>query len=153
METTLSGKFTEFTASVSHAAEYGGNLTSLIDGANTHFLIQDVLVDLPGRDSVNDFLAHDGNNKQLTVFESESLNLNTAQCVDCSPVYSMGATLSSAIPAQTGVRHQLTPQENHATFAFIKVRSEEHTSELQSRPHLVCRLLLEKKKNKTIKKQ
>src|SRR3989449_8066964 len=29
---------------------------------------------------------------------------------------------------------------------FIKRRSEEHTSELQSRLHLVCRLLLEKKK-------
>src|SRR3712207_8077071 len=29
-----------------------------------------------------------------------------------------------------------------------KVRSEEHTSELQSRQYLVCRLLLEKKKNK-----
>src|SRR5690625_5579104 len=29
-------------------------------------------------------------------------------------------------------------------------RSEEHTSELQSRGHLVCRLLLEKKKNRTI---
>src|SRR5437870_10519473 len=29
------------------------------------------------------------------------------------------------------------------------VRSEEHTSELQSRGHLVCRLLLEKKKNKS----
>src|SRR2546422_7468623 len=29
------------------------------------------------------------------------------------------------------------------------VRSEEHTSELQSRLHLVCRLLLEKKKQKT----
>src|SRR2546422_4359837 len=29
------------------------------------------------------------------------------------------------------------------------VRSEEHTSELQSRLHLVCRLLLEKKKKKT----
>src|SRR5690625_5390685 len=29
-------------------------------------------------------------------------------------------------------------------------RSEEHTSELQSRGHLVCRLLLEKKKNKHI---
>src|SRR3989442_8873623 len=28
-----------------------------------------------------------------------------------------------------------------------QLRSEEHTSELQSRPHLVCRLLLEKKKN------
>src|SRR3989442_6248571 len=30
--------------------------------------------------------------------------------------------------------------------AVVKMRSEEHTSELQSRPHLVCRLLLEKKK-------
>src|SRR2546422_5364543 len=29
------------------------------------------------------------------------------------------------------------------------LRSEEHTSELQSRLHLVCRLLLEKKKNET----
>src|SRR5690554_1344777 len=28
----------------------------------------------------------------------------------------------------------------------LRTRSEEHTSELQSRPHLVCRLLLEKKK-------
>src|SRR2546429_4686566 len=33
-------------------------------------------------------------------------------------------------------------------FANDPVRSEEHTSELQSRLHLVCRLLLEKKKNK-----
>src|SRR5690554_7032513 len=30
----------------------------------------------------------------------------------------------------------------------VSPRSEEHTSELQSRPHLVCRLLLEKKKKK-----
>src|SRR3712207_7736634 len=41
----------------------------------------------------------------------------------------------------------------HATLAFkregdvvLLVRSEEHTSELQSRQYLVCRLLLEKKK-------
>src|SRR2546422_5881062 len=33
------------------------------------------------------------------------------------------------------------------------VRSEEHTSELQSRLHLVCRLLLEKKKKKTAKNE
>src|SRR5690554_2330839 len=32
---------------------------------------------------------------------------------------------------------------------WLQGRSEEHTSELQSRPHLVCRLLLEKKKKKT----
>src|SRR3712207_8130897 len=31
--------------------------------------------------------------------------------------------------------------------AFYVARSEEHTSELQSRQYLVCRLLLEKKKN------
>src|SRR2546429_6349918 len=32
--------------------------------------------------------------------------------------------------------------------AWLGVRSEEHTSELQSRLHLVCRLLLEKKKKR-----
>src|SRR5690554_7607380 len=39
--------------------------------------------------------------------------------------------------------------ENRNTIvgkALGTTRSEEHTSELQSRPHLVCRLLLEKKK-------
>src|SRR5215813_10395322 len=36
---------------------------------------------------------------------------------------------------------------------FQNLRSEEHTSELQSRPHLVCRLLLEKKKKKKKKKK
>src|SRR2546430_8643328 len=35
----------------------------------------------------------------------------------------------------------------------VKTRSEEHTSELQSQSNLVCRLLLEKKKNKTYRKQ
>src|SRR2546429_8825602 len=33
---------------------------------------------------------------------------------------------------------------------FGRLRSEEHTSELQSRLHLVCRLLLEKKKKKLL---
>src|SRR2546422_1777118 len=36
--------------------------------------------------------------------------------------------------------------DSHLTHA-TRPRSEEHTSELQSRLHLVCRLLLEKKKN------
>src|SRR5690554_756902 len=35
---------------------------------------------------------------------------------------------------------------NDRSSSRHKARSEEHTSELQSRPHLVCRLLLEKKK-------
>src|SRR3989442_11814525 len=41
---------------------------------------------------------------------------------------------------------RLGPGES-TTFRH-RIRSEEHTSELQSRPHLVCRLLLEKKKKK-----
>src|SRR2546422_7406276 len=36
---------------------------------------------------------------------------------------------------------------------FFVYRSEEHTSELQSRLHLVCRLLLEKKKKKVLTNQ
>src|SRR5438445_9183395 len=36
-----------------------------------------------------------------------------------------------------------------AGSVFVLERSEEHTSELQSRQYLVCRLLLEKKKEKT----
>src|SRR3712207_7373462 len=40
-----------------------------------------------------------------------------------------------------GVRHDRAP--------FAQPRSEEHTSELQSRQYLVCRLLLEKKKMPT----
>src|SRR5690625_6129699 len=39
---------------------------------------------------------------------------------------------------------------NFANVHLDTHRSEEHTSELQSRGHLVCRLLLEKKKQKTI---
>src|SRR5437016_11941685 len=40
-----------------------------------------------------------------------------------------------------------------ATASAFRMRSEEHTSELQSLTNLVCRLLLEKKKKKNNKKQ
>src|SRR2546429_5614224 len=39
-----------------------------------------------------------------------------------------------------------THRHTSAQFVQVNLRSEEHTSELQSRLHLVCRLLLEKKK-------
>src|SRR3712207_7727649 len=41
-------------------------------------------------------------------------------------------------------------RKDHVRRRRADDRSEEHTSELQSRQYLVCRLLLEKKKNKTI---
>src|SRR5207253_5569778 len=45
-------------------------------------------------------------------------------------------------------QHRLGEIQAHRTQTCL--RSEEHTSELQSRGHLVCRLLLEKKKNQHI---
>ncbi|HBB66425.1 MAG TPA: hypothetical protein DCZ93_03810, partial [Elusimicrobia bacterium] len=58
MATSLSGRFVKFDATFSHAAELGGQLTSLIQGVTTYTLVKDVLVDLPGRDSQFDFLVN-----------------------------------------------------------------------------------------------
>src|SRR5687768_17947756 len=56
---------------------------------------------------------------------------------------------------QAGTEHQHPDHEGctEAQCDQQRMRSEEHTSELQSRLHLVCRLLLEKKKKKQTKKQ
>src|SRR2546422_1529023 len=45
------------------------------------------------------------------------------------------------------------PRPYHTAPTYGISRSEEHTSELQSRLHLVCRLLLEKKKKNKTKTQ
>src|SRR2546422_7666369 len=45
-------------------------------------------------------------------------------------------------------KYQLLSLEKRLHTGLDMIRSEEHTSELQSRLHLVCRLLLEKKKTK-----
>src|SRR3989442_11934899 len=49
-------------------------------------------------------------------------------------------------PAAQGDHHPARARGMMVTLC--SGRSEEHTSELQSRPHLVCRLLLEKKKER-----
>src|SRR5439155_24721781 len=59
--------------------------------------------------------------------------------------------LVAAFPAHfrlesLGVRRHTDLHRERFTFLRMEHRSEEHTSELQSRGHLVCRLLLEKKK-------
>jgi len=69
---TLSGQFIEFTAEFSHSDELGGELTSLLDAVNTHFLVHDVMVDLPGRDLIKDFLAKDGD--VYRIYESDSVD-------------------------------------------------------------------------------
>src|SRR2546426_3553799 len=50
------------------------------------------------------------------------------------------------------VKYQFDWDWPGAEAEFIRARSEEHTSELQSPCNLVCRLLLEKKKKNTSKK-
>src|SRR2546422_8004060 len=61
---------------------------------------------------------------------------------------------SSPVPAQTCVVSlgaiASSPNELQRWLSNTGRRSEEHTSELQSRLHLVCRLLLEKKKKTNI---
>src|SRR2546422_11428507 len=58
-----------------------------------------------------------------------------------------GGSASPATPSWCSARER--PSSPPGTGC--RRRSEEHTSELQSRLHLVCRLLLEKKKKKKIK--
>src|SRR5258708_18755973 len=64
-------------------------------------------------------------------------------------VQSVVPNLLSLLHAQREVRHfRVQIQQNHLPRRRVLCceRSEEHTSELQSPDHLVCRLLLEKKK-------
>src|SRR5690606_17802359 len=57
--------------------------------------------------------------------------------------------VSRARPAGAGRHDQRREVADHPPIARSRQRSEEHTSELQSRENLVCRLLLEKKKRET----
>src|SRR5690349_22123673 len=68
-----------------------------------------------------------------TLFRSKELAQVSATCLPCTPCLS----------TTTGSRGGRSPEGTG--------RSEEHTSELQSRRDLVCRLLLEKKKHITSK--
>src|SRR2546429_3316817 len=72
--------------------------------------------------------------------------------------HSFGFTGTLCLPAATGIGVVFHPNpldsrvigalvSKYAVTMLLATRSEEHTSELQSRLHLVCRLLLEKKKN------
>src|SRR2546422_2033163 len=66
---------------------------------------------------------------------------------DALPILVVGSGASSPT---ADAAHNQSAKENEPSlqhqFLGCRMRSEEHTSELQSRLHLVCRLLLEKKK-------
>src|SRR5690554_7431151 len=60
--------------------------------------------------------------------------------------YFMKRRFNSFIYKEENVYDRSVEKYRVGVDALMESRSEEHTSELQSRPHLVCRLLLEKKK-------
>src|SRR3712207_8499342 len=76
---------------------------------------------------------------------------------DCAAEALASPPARAAIPPASHRSSRAKPGDVRAgsVQALLDCRSEEHTSELQSRQYLVCRLLLEKKKNitKIIQKQ
>src|SRR2546422_7386696 len=65
----------------------------------------------------------------------------------CQPFFQSSAFTAASAAASTLDGSE--PMNVCSRFDLFQTRSEEHTSELQSRLHLVCRLLLEKKKKQT----
>ncbi|MFC6980491.1 putative Ig domain-containing protein [Microbulbifer taiwanensis] len=115
MESTLSGKFTEFSASFTHADELGGELTSLLEATNAHLLVEDVLVDLPGRDGVLDFLAY-GADESFYLYESENTGVDLALCKSCAQV----AALSYSLGGESGGTRSLSGGTQEG-FGYIQV--------------------------------
>src|SRR5438445_9385069 len=73
----------------------------------------------------------------------------------CSPKYASSPCSLRSSPESCSRTPALAPSVACTSTRMMAVpaaaRSEEHTSELQSRQYLVCRLLLEKKKNESLK--
>src|SRR3989442_10099129 len=76
-----------------------------------------------------------------------SADAQSTTSVSTAPRRNRLAVAASAASTATGVRWSVGARPRSRRE---RSRSEEHTSELQSRPHLVCRLLLEKKKKKNV---
>src|SRR3712207_7292120 len=87
-----------------------------------------------------------------TLFPYTTLFRSDAEDADHESGGAVGAFLAAHFMAQAanlvGAIAAVRLLLGHRQFlaAVVKARSEEHTSELQSRQYLVCRLLLEKKK-------
>src|SRR5690554_7276973 len=84
--------------------------------------------------------------KQMPGVREASLNLgNNRLNLSWDTNRSKLSSLLAEIRRIGYIGHPYEPDRASAQIAAENRRSEEHTSELQSRPHLVCRLLLEKK--------
>src|SRR3712207_8237654 len=85
-----------------------------------------------------------------TLFRSNALTLSWPGGYYAGPsVRKAGGGRLSSFVVQEGDRRDSNPRPSLEPRSADACRSEEHTSELQSRQYLVCRLLLEKKKQST----
>src|SRR5690242_21477209 len=85
-----------------------------------------------------------------TLFRSPNQSISCLQClVETAQALIAGAAEEQRILVSRGdrQRHRIKADRG-AVVSGVLIRSEEHTSELQSHVNLVCRLLLEKKKKK-----
>src|SRR3712207_7832154 len=83
--------------------------------------------------------------------DTATTEIYTLSLHDALPISSGGAGVPTDPASQRGWRPEwrfASSSTSPAHRGLLPPRSEEHTSELQSRQYLVCRLLLEKKKNK-----
>src|SRR2546422_7531291 len=71
--------------------------------------------------------------------------MTVSELKNCTTCTTQSVRVAGFVQPGTIVRDD---QKQLISFVITQGRSEEHTSELQSRLHLVCRLLLEKKKKK-----
>src|SRR2546427_9213433 len=78
--------------------------------------------------------------------DTATTEIYTLSLHDALPIYAVQHVRRVADPA--GERSAAVLGEVDAAQKADRHRSEEHTSELQSQSNLVCRLLLEKKKNR-----
>src|SRR5947209_16566370 len=89
-----------------------------------------------------------------TLFPYTTLFRSSSGCTGSSNTTTAGAAGAATLPPLPSrpaycFSSRTTPENRlNCSRRFFDARSEEHTSELQSRQYLVCRLLLEKKKKK-----
>jgi len=116
MITSLSGEFTEFKASYTHASELGGRDTSVIKDINAYFIMHEVQNDQPGRDNLLDFLA----DTETTKAGGEELIPDTLYETDCNTL-PVNHLLNTEVTAYSGFNATVHASADFENWVYIRV--------------------------------